>query len=155
MHRDRKRVLLFEDDYESMHVLQEYLQEEMGWDVELSAAKSLLERLRHERFDLVVVDAMIHPRSLNANEDETENVRFEGISWQKSGPEFLRRLRQGQFTDQTGGGTSPDVPAIVLSAVASYSVESELGNGVAVEKFVEKPFRLSDLTALMRSLLQE
>ena len=86
MEHERKRVLLFEDDWESMGVLQEYLEEEMGWDVDLSAEKALLDRLRRERFDLLVVDAMIHPWSLDADGEEVENVAFEGINWQRQGP---------------------------------------------------------------------
>ena len=58
-----KKILLLDDDYESMHNLQIYLEEELGWEVEFSAEKNLLERLKREKFDLLIVDLMIRPKS--------------------------------------------------------------------------------------------
>ena len=39
------KVLLFEDDYESMRYLKEYLEEDLGWSVVLTADKDVLGRL--------------------------------------------------------------------------------------------------------------
>jgi CheY-like chemotaxis protein len=153
--KPKKRILLFEDDFESIFFLKEYLEEEQGWSVELTAEKSLPERLSREQFDLIVVDLMIHPISFDAEGYEVQNVHFEGVSWLRTGLEFLQRLRQGKFSREANRGTSPDVPVIILSAVADYSVEDELGEGIAVEDYLEKPFRLEELVERMRKLLQE
>jgi len=155
MQRKHKKILLFEEDFESMRDLKEHLEEEMGWDVELTADKSLLERLRHERFDLIAVDLTIRPTSLDADGKEVQNVHFDGVNSQKTGLEFLRRLRKGEFSEKPGLGTSPDVPAIILSAVAIYSVTDELGEDVHFNGYLEKPFWLEELVEKIRELLQE
>ena len=150
-----KRILLFEEDFESMRDLKEYIEEEFGWQVELTAEKSLLERLRHERFDLIAVDLMIHPVSLDADGQEVENVHFEDVSWLRTGLEFLRRLREGEFSSEADQGTPPDVPVIIFSAVADYSVEDAMQENFNVQVYVEKPFRLEEMIEHMYKLLQE
>jgi CheY-like chemotaxis protein len=149
------KVLLFEDDYESMRYLKEYLEEDLGWSVVLSADKDVLGRLSTERFDLVAIDLMIQPTSLDAQGHLVENVHFENVPWQRTGLEFLRRLRGGEFGLTGGTGTSPSVPVLVLSAVAGYSVEGKLGKDMLEEAYVEKPFRLDDLVGCMTRLLKE
>jgi len=149
-----KKILLLDDDYESMHNLQIYLEEELGWEVEFSAEKNLLERLRQEKFDLLIVDLMIRPQSLNANGQEVQNIHYENVKWDRTGLEFIRRFREGEYA-QNGKGTSPSAPIIVLSAVADSTADEEWGKIIQHEKHVEKPFRLSDLIDLMHKLLQE
>jgi len=73
----------------------------------------------------------------------------------KTGLEFLRRLRRGEFTGEGDAGTSPDVPVLILSAVAGYSVTDELGKAIRVSAYVEKPFRLADLVMRIRTLVKE
>lgn len=151
----QKKILLFDDDYESMAVLKQHLERALGFQVELTAERTLLERLACERFDLVCVDLMIHPISLNAADEEVKNVHFEGINWRKTGLEFLRRLRKGEFSQASGPGTSPDVPVLVLSAVANYSIGPELGQTMRVEGYVEKPFDLEEMIDRICKLLPE
>jgi CheY-like chemotaxis protein len=153
--KKRKAVLLFDDDYESMFPLKEHLEQFLDLQVELTANENLLDRLRHEQFDLICIDLMIHPMSLDANDNEVQNVHFEGINWQKTGLEFLRRLRRGDYFQPGASGTSPDVPVIVLSAIANYSVEAKLGRDISVERYVEKPFALDVLIEQMQHLLEE
>lgn len=155
MQSEQKKILLFEDDFEIMQGFKEHIEEELGWSVELSAEEGLLERLGHEHFDLIVVDLMIRPTSLNAQGKEVRNVHFDGVPWLRTGLEFLRRLRTGKFSQEAGQGTSPDVPVIILSAVADYSVRSELGQDVAVNDYMEKPFKLEEIIEQMRTSLQE
>lgn len=155
MAANQKKILLFDDDYESMSALKQYLERALGFQVELTAERAIPERLARERFDLVCVDLMIHPTSLNAADEEVENVHFEGVNWRKTGLEFLRRLRQGEFSQAGGTGTSPDVPVLVLSAVANYSVGAELGQGMRVEGYVEKPFDLEAMIHQICHLLPE
>lgn len=155
MPRNQKRVLLFDEDFESMRDLKEHIEEEFGWYVALTAEQSILERLSRERFDLLLVDVMIHPVSLDADGQEVRNVHFEDISWLITGLEFLRRLRKGEFSQEASSGTPTDVPVIVCSAVGDYSVEDALGDQIKVEGHMEKPFRLKEMVARMRELLEE
>ena len=151
----KKRILLFEEDFESMCDLKEYIEEEFEWHVELTAEKSLLDRLCRERFDLIAVDLMIHPVSLDAQGQEVENVHFENVSWLRTGLEFLRRLRKGEFSTDADPGTPPDVPVIIFSAVADFSMDDAIQEDFNVEVYVEKPFRLEEMVEHMRQLLQE
>jgi CheY-like chemotaxis protein len=155
MQKKRKRILVFDDDFESMYDLKEHIEEELQWNVELTADRSLLERLSQERFDLIVVDLMIRPTSLDADGREVRNVHFDGVNWHRTGLEFLRRLRKGEFSEKPGLGTSPDIPVIILSAVASYSVTDELEKDIRLNGYLEKPFRLEELVEKMCRLLQE
>lgn len=149
-----KKILLLDDDYESMHNLQIYLEEEKGWDVELSAEKELLERLGQERFDLLIVDLMIRPKGVNADNREVQNIHYDNVKWDRTGLEFIRRFRQGEYA-KNGKGTSPNTPIIALSAVADSAADEEWGKIIENEKHVEKPFRLSDLINLILDLIQE
>jgi DNA-binding response OmpR family regulator len=98
---------------------------------------------------------MIHPTSLDADGQEVQNVHFEGVSWLRTGLEFLQRLRKGEFSKEAGAGTSSDVPVIVLSAVADYSAKDELGKDISIQGYVEKPFRLQELVECIRRVLEE
>jgi CheY-like chemotaxis protein len=151
----QKKILLFDDDYESMVAVKQYLERALGLQVELTAERAVPERLVQERFDLICVDLMIHPTSLNAADEEVENVHFEGVNWRKTGLEFLHRLRQGEFSQAGAPGTSPDVPVLVLSAVANYSIGAELGQAMRIEGYLEKPFALEEITEQIRRLLPE
>ena len=155
MHAKQKRILLFDDDDMSMSPLKQHLERDMGFQVELTANQNILQRLGKESFDLICVDLMIHPNSFDAEGNEIKNVHFDEVNWQKTGLTFLQRLRRGEFSGADGRGTSPNVPVIVLSAVASYSVEEELGQDIQVDNYVEKPFALQEITDLIRNLLKE
>jgi CheY-like chemotaxis protein len=150
-----KKLLFFEDDYDNLRDLQDYLEQDLGWQITVTAETGILERLARERYDLLVVDLMIRPESLDAQGSSVQNVHFEGVSWLRTGLEFLRCLREGAFVTTPGQGTPPDVPVIVLSAVANYSVEDALPNGDASTEYVEKPFLVSDLIARIERLAQE
>jgi len=149
-----KRILLLDDDYESMHDLKTYLEEELGWEVEFSAEKNLLQRLRQERFDLLLVDVMIRPKSQGTDGQEVENIHYDNVKWNHTGLEFIQRFRQGEYS-QEGKGTSRNVPLIALSAVADSAAEGEWGKVIQNEHHIEKPFRLLELIELMRKLVQE
>lgn len=154
MSSKRKRILLLDDDYESMSSLQFYLEEEMRWKTMLTAEQNVLELLGQEQFDLLIVDLMIRPKSPDADQREVHNIHFDNVKWDRTGAEFIRRFRLGEYSQQ-GKGTSPDVPIIVLSAVADSAADEEWGEVIRKEHYVEKPFRLSDIVNLIRSLLGE
>ena len=155
MPSERKRLLFFEDDYDNLRDLQEYLERDLGWQLEVTAEAGILARLAKEKYDLLVVDLMIRPESLDAEGNTVENVHFQGVSWLRTGLEFLERLREGQFSAAAGQGTPPDVPVIVLSAVANYSVEDALPESDATTEYVEKPFLVSDLIARIQRLIED
>lgn len=154
MSSKQKKILLLDDDYESMHNLQIYLEEELDWEVVFSAEKTMLERLGREKFDLLIVDLMIRPKGLGASGQEVQNIHYENVKWDRTGLEFIRRFRQGEYA-QNNKGTSPHAPVIVLSAVADSTANGEWGKIIKNEPHVEKPFRLSDLINLMQKLLRE
>jgi CheY-like chemotaxis protein len=155
MQTEKKRsVLLFEEDFESMRDVKEHLEETWGWYVELTAEKALLERLSCERFDLIILDAMIRPKSLDAEGKEVYNVHFDGVNWRSTGLEFLRRLRSGEYSE-VGLGTSPDVPVLVLTAAGDHSELEKLAREVQFDGYMEKPFRLQELVERMHTLLKE
>jgi CheY-like chemotaxis protein len=154
MQTERKRILLFEEDFESMRDVKEHLEETLRWHVELTAEKAILERLSRERFDLIVVDVMIRPKSLDAEGEEVHNVHFDGVNWRGTGIEFLRRLRSGEYSG-AGPGTSPDVPVLVLTAAGDHSELEELAKEVQFYGYIEKPFRLQELVKRIHTLLKE
>lgn len=141
-----KRILLFDDDYENMLPFKEFL-EKRGYTVELTAQIEILDRLSRQRFDLICVDFMIHPKSPNQTGAVVENVVFEKISWQHTGEEFLRRLRGGLFMGENGQGTQADVPAIVISATAN---PEQIGQANYV---FEKPFDVAEILATIQTLI--
>jgi len=143
-----KRILLFDDDYVSMEPLKEAL-EEHGCTVQLSAAETVLTQLARERFDLVIVDVMIHPLSPGRGEkDVVANVHYADVNWQQTGLEFLQRLRRGDYEGSNGQGTARTVPAIILSATADPDAPH------AAQAIFEKPFDLEEVVIQLDALLQ-
>lgn len=143
-----QRILLFDDDYDSLSPFKGMLETE-GYEVELTAAQDILPRLALEKFDLICVDHMIHHRSPNADEEIVENVKYPDISWINTGQEFLRRLRAGEYAGENGRGTDPNVPVIVLSATADPSEETSAN-------FVyEKPFDIDVIVSRIEKLLKK
>ena len=149
-----RKILMLDDDFESMQNVQVYAKKELNMDIELTAEKSLLQRLGEEKFDLLIVDLMIHPRSFNGDNQEVENIHYDEVKWDRTGLEFIRRFRKGEYT-HPGQGTSVDVPIIIMSAVSDSAANGEWGKIIQNEHRMEKPFRLSDFMKLVNKLLQE
>lgn len=147
-----KNILMIEDDYRSMQYLKSYLETDMGWEVLLTAEKELLEKLSTTRYDLILLDLMIRPQSPDSSGNMKINIQYEGINWKQTGLEFLRRFRSGEYS-QKDKGTPPDVPLIILSAVAESSVNNHPEAGFHNEKYIEKPFRLKDLIEQIHKLV--
>lgn len=141
-------ILFFDDDYASMEPLKEAL-EEHGYAVLLTAAEAVLARLATERFDLVIVDVMIHPISPGRDEKAVvTNVQYQDVNWQQTGLEFLHRLRRGDYEGSDGQGTPRNVPAIILSATADPDEPHE------AQAIFEKPFDLDEVITKLDALLQ-
>lgn len=148
-----KRILLFDDDYESMEPLKLFLEAINGFNVELTAQADIVQRLAQEHFDLLCIDLMIHPTSLDAQQEEVTNVHFAGVNWQKTGLTFLERLRRGAFVQDPTQGTLPAVPAIVLSAIADRSTDELTITDDPLTEYWEKPFDLEEIVAAIERLL--
>lgn len=149
------RILLLDDDYASMQPLQNFLVELHGYSVELTASHDVLARLAHERFDLLCVDIMIHHSSRDEAGNETQNVHFEDVNWQKTGIEFFKRLRRGDYAGEPGVGTPVDVPVIFLSAVAEFSIEDVLSENTDHMDYLEKPFDVEEFVDRVEQLLHK
>lgn len=153
MKPEAKKILFLEDDGESMVPLKEYL-ESKDWIVELTANAAILQRLAHERFDLLLVDLMIYPESQAGGDAKITNVQYEGVPWKKTGLEFIKRLREGAYRGEGSRGTPADVPVIVLSAVANEAAEEESEAMLLADRYIEKPYRLSVLKTAIEELLK-
>lgn len=152
MSEQKRKVLLLDDDYESMAPLKDLLETIYGLEVNLSAAKEIIEQLRQVRYDLLCVDIMILPKSLNGNQEEVENIHFTGVHWQTTGLVFLDRLRRGDFSGD-GQGTAPGTPVIILSAVADDSlVDAGYLEGPRT-RHLEKPFDVGELIDTIMDLI--
>lgn len=152
MSTKQKQILLFDDDYESMEPLKVFLEEVNGYQVDLTARADITQRLASEQFDLLCIDLMIHPVSLDAQLQEVTNLHFTGINWQKTGLALLERLRQGDFSHNPGG-TRATVPVIVLSAVADRSTEDLTVTDDPFTEYWEKPFDLEAILGAIERLL--
>lgn len=150
-----KKILLLDDDYESMLPLKIFLETVHDFTVELTAKKDLLVRLPHEKFDLLCVDLMIHPIGLDAERHEVQNIHFDGVNWQRTGLAFLKQLREGQFSHDPKQGTSPQAPVILLSAVADTSAADVLEFSPYTTHYMEKPFDLDELLERINQLLKD
>ncbi len=146
-------ILLFEDDDESLQYLKDHLEEENGWSVEMTAHESILERLKIEVFDLIVVDLMIHPNIDKSSDESISNVHYEGINYKSTGLEFIRRLRVGEYS--TPYGTSKDVPIVGISAFSDSIPEFEEDDPVSFITFLEKPFLLHEIVAKLKDLIKK
>ncbi|MEZ4866656.1 MAG: hypothetical protein R3C14_35380 [Caldilineaceae bacterium] len=149
----QRRILLFDDDYESMAPLKLFLEEVLGFAVVLTAQADIGEWLAQERFDLLCIDLMIHPVSLNGELEEVTNLHFTGVNWQQTGLALLERIRQGHYHAAAGAGTATSVPVIVLSAVANQSIAELTVEDDPWTEYLEKPFDLAEMVATMERLL--
>jgi CheY-like chemotaxis protein len=144
-------ILMFEDSEETMGGLRDYLVRRLHWRVELTADAAVLQRLGVERYDLILLDVMIHSHAPKTSGSEQQNVSFEGVPWRMTGLQFLQRLRRGDYA--VAGGTRPDVPVIIVSAALGSSVKSEVEQDRNVFGVFEKPFVLSALLHAMQGAL--
>lgn len=153
MTTNNRHILLLDDDYVSMAPLKEVLETKFGYQVDLTAAAALVQRLQQVRYDLLCVDIMIHPKSLDGAGQEVDNLHFTDTNWQLTGLAFLKNFRNGAFSSADGAGTSPRTPVIVLSAVAENSVDEVAALGGANTRHIEKPFNLAQLIRTMHELM--
>lgn len=135
----KKTIFYFDDDVdciqEVVSVLREY------YDITLAAHKKAIEVKRDVPFDLAIIDLMIHHVSIDEAGREVENISYKGIPWQRTGVEFLRRIRQGEYEDF---GFSKDVPVIIASAVVDHEAK-EGTQELTISSYIEKPFTTEEI----------
>jgi CheY-like chemotaxis protein len=155
MSNQPRRILFLEDDHESLIPVCELLETIHGFEVDLSASHEVLDWLRQKQYDLLCVDLMISPKSVNEGDEVLDNLHFPGVHWQTTGLEFLRRLRRGELTDAQVPGTAAQVPVIVLSAVADDS--AEIGGPLDEERtrYIEKPFDVGELMSTITQMIEQ
>lgn len=154
MSSEKRKVLLLDDDYASMAPLKDLLEALCHIDVDLSASKETLDRLRTVRYDLLCIDIMILPKSLDVRQEEVENIHFDGVHWQKTGLAFLERLRRGDFAAGERS-TSPNVPVIVLSAIPDDSLEGAGYRDGPTTRQLEKPYEVEVLINTITEMIGE
>lgn len=152
------RILILDDDYASMVPLKQLLETIYHYQVELSAAADTIAKLSATRYDLLCVDTMIHPKSIDGAGNEVENIHFDNINWQLTGLAFIQFLREGKLLSQDAAnrdtGTTADVPIIILSAVAHNSIDEYQVTGYANTIHMEKPFSVEDLIGKIQEMLE-
>jgi CheY-like chemotaxis protein len=154
MGEKKKKILFFEDNYMPLSGLKTYL-EEKDYEVEVSAAKKILLMLKGTRFDLIIIDSMIRLQSQNPQGETEENVYYDDVNWIYTGLEFLKRLRQGEYSLHSNKSTSPDVPVILLSAIDEKAIETHQDVCKLANAHIEKPFRLSEFKIALEKLIKE
>jgi CheY-like chemotaxis protein len=146
----KRLIFYFEDDPNSLKAHIKVL--EKRYAVIIGAEQALVDQQRSRCFDLVVIDIMIHHLSLPYNptaehtvagdsNEEVINTKFGNVGWRRTGLEFLRLIRNGQYADS---GFKRDVPVIVTTAVVNYPARQEAIK-LGIAGYLEKPFSTTDL----------
>lgn len=113
------KMLIIDDDYIWMEMLADILIENSNCTVGMGAQKDILNRLKQERFDLLIIDGMIPPFSRDKENNEVQNIMFDGVPPAVTGLELIKRIRDGQFLSPNG--TPKNVPIIHISANPVFS----------------------------------
>lgn len=144
----KKKVFYLEDDADGLQDYYEVLRKR--YDVSIGAHWDLIKPSRPQLVDLVIVDLMIHHASFDYETGkEVENICFQDVHWTRTGLEFFRRLRDGEYEQH---GFSPDMPVIVATAVVNYPAR-DLTEQLGIASFLEKPFTIEELeTAVDKAL---
>jgi CheY-like chemotaxis protein len=120
-----RRILVVDDDPRLLHVVSMYLSIE-GYDVDTAPnGEEGLQHLEAQRPDLVILDVMMP-----------------GID----GLEACRRIKSNPDTR--------DIPVVLFTAL-SRTDDVESGRAAGANRFINKPFSLIGLGAVIRSFLAE
>jgi len=120
-----RRILVVDDDPRLLHVVSMYLSIE-GYDVDTAPnGEEGLQHLEAQRPDLVILDVMMP-----------------GID----GLEACRRIKSNPETRQ--------IPVVLFTAL-SRTDDVESGRAAGANRFINKPFSLIGLGAVIRSFLSE
>lgn len=95
-----------------------------------TASSKIIERSRSPNyFSLVITEILVYCKK--------GNLRYNGIPWQETGLEFLRRLRAGSLEKY---GFAKDIPVIVLTGVIAKRVETVCLRDLGVIAYLDKPY---------------
>jgi CheY-like chemotaxis protein len=142
-----KSILYFEDDPQSLRDYCSVLRSK--YKVVIGADRHLIEQHRQHPVDLVIIDLLIHHHSLDEEENPVENVRFPQVNWKRTGVEFLRRLRAGDYEEF---GLSAAVPVVIATAAVDYSVQHDVMQ-LGPNAYLEKPFTIDQLEEAIDAVL--
>ena len=145
-------ILVFEDDPETVTTLSlifKMFKKKYNWKFTISVDDSILNRFKTEKFHLLIVDIMIHSENTR---DKKKNISYEGITWKKTGTEFIRRFRNGEYTNNTKESTLDSIPIIILSSIID-SATYEL-RGIDNIYFQGKPFTVEELETTIFTALE-
>jgi DNA-binding NarL/FixJ family response regulator len=149
----KTRIYYFEDDLEGLEEVVNALKDKEDYDVIYSAKFEDVagdEVKGRENFDIVIIDIMIHSQLIEDDlEGVPENVTFEGIPWTRTGVEFLRRIRLGQYKQF---GFPKDIKCIIATAAVDKNMVKELYN-LGINKMLEKPFTIETMETAISELL--
>ena len=148
MNGKKTRIYYFEDDLEGLEEVVEALKED--YDVINSAKVADVETKRKDHFDIVIIDIMIHPQEHEDDPQRTpENVTFADIPWTRTGVEFLRRIRRGQYKQF---GFPQNIQCIIATAAVDQNMVKEL-DALGINKMLEKPFTIETMETAISELL--
>jgi len=152
---EKIKILMVEDDVESMKDVKAHLEEDLNYTVTMSAEIDLPSRLAHTRFNLILLDLMIRPFSIKEQGVRVETLHFDDVNWRETGLEFLKRFKRGDYWRSDEHGTPPETPVIILSAIADTFVEIHPEVQELTAQYIEKPFRLSDFDRQLQEVLMK
>jgi DNA-binding NarL/FixJ family response regulator len=142
-----KTIFYFEDEPK---LLRDYFRVlRTKYEVIVSARQKVIEQSRQRPLDLVIVDLMIHHWSFDEAGEEVENISYPGVGWQRTGVEFLKRVRAGNY-EEFG------FPAAILVIVATAEVDESTYEEVEqfdVKTYLEKPFSVDALEESIKTIL--
>lgn len=143
----KKNIFYFEDDMDCINDVVNILKEQYA--ITLAADWAAIKVKRKVPFDLVIIDLMIHRISSDESGQEVENITFEGISWKRTGLEFLRRIRQEEYEEY---GFSKKAKVIIASAVVDHETKHDL-HSLTISSYIEKPFTIEDIQEAIQKLI--
>jgi len=146
-----KTIFYFDDDVDCIQEVVSALREQ--YEITLAAHWPVIRVERKVLFDLVIIDLMIHHSSLDEAGREVENISYKDkdkdIPWQRTGVEFLRRIRLGEYEEY---GFSKDVKVIIASAVVDHEAK-EGTQALTISSYIEKPFTIEEIQQAIQKVI--
>jgi CheY-like chemotaxis protein len=141
-------IFWFEDDRDVSKDPVSVLQEQYNFTV--GAELGLIRHERNQPFDLVLLDIMIYPNGEDDDDQEVENIQYDGISWRSVGVEFLRDIRAGKYERS---GFSRDVPVVAVTAIIEYPIIQEIEK-LGISERIRKVFTIDQLKLAIEKTLK-
>jgi CheY-like chemotaxis protein len=145
------KIFYFEEDPLSINDLIFILKQKYGERIEIiiGASRFIIEQQRNFSFDLLILDIMIHEEGIDEMGNWVTSIQYDGVRWHKTGMEFFRRIRNGDYEIY---GFPRAIPVIV----ASGSIDSEtrfVVENLGIETWLEKPFTFDELDLSITNII--